>query len=200
MPLAVCFSFLAVCSFAGHHLWSEKLAAAAESTERKARPVLLRTRVRFALADRKDISSRYIRVRHREGTLELAGFVPSLEQAGIIEKTAAELDDVSNIRSFWSVQYDLQERKPYKTRVGEQAADAALKAKILAALAKPRIQREMKSLSIQAIDVRHGEVRIYVVADAPSAETDLAKCLAGFRGITSIRCSVLKTYGDRKIS
>lgn len=151
-------------------------------------------RVKTAYADRKDIPGRYIRVRFDGHTLQLAGFVPSKDIAKAAEDVARQVVQPESIQTFWCVEDSLSTSEPYKTYVGEQAQDAVLKGKVLTSLNSPDVRPQLANAEIALVDVTHGNVVVYVIADAPPAEVDLEPHVKPIPGVVGFQCKVLKAY------
>lgn len=153
-------------------------------------------RIRAALADRKDIRSRYIRVQHDGNVITLAGFVKNAAQGILTEGIARRIAPAAEIRGFWSYDPDLDERDAYMTRIREQAADAEIWTRVQMAIRAPAIRALLAAADIQAVDVRHGKVRVYVIADSPKGLVDLAPHLRPIQGVVEVSQRTVRTYSD----
>jgi len=150
------------------------------------RQEVITSRIRAALADRKDIRSRYIRVRYDGETVQLAGFATNATQAVTAEGIARRVAPGAVVQEFWTFEPDLEEQDAYMTRIGEQAADAEIWARVQIALRSPAVRPLLANVDVQAVDVRHGKVRIYLILDKAGAEIDLAPHLRSIPGVTKV--------------
>ena len=155
-------------------------------------------RIRAALADRKDIRARYIRVRHDGKAVNLAGFVKDPAQSSEAEKIARTIAAGSEVRGFWAYEPDLDERDAYMTRIGEQATDAEIWARIQVALRGPPVRHLLADADIQAVDVRHGKVRVLLIAESPEGLVDLAPHLTPVQGVAEVSQSTVKAFTESK--
>jgi len=150
--------------------------------------------IRAKIMDRKDIKSRYIRVRFDGKTLQLAGFVQSTNIAADVEQIARTVVQTGTIETYWKIEKTLKEHEPYKTHVEEQAADFAIWAKVKASLASPDVRPLLKNTDVQAVDVDHGNVIVYLIAAAPTGEASLDPHIQDISGVKSLSYRVLKTF------
>lgn len=149
-------------------------------------------RIKAAFADRKDISGRYIRVRHDGKAVQLAGFVPDEETAKKAEAVAKEIAAPAEVVCFWKIDKELRNKPPYKTHVGEQTQDMILKSKILLSLAAPDVTSQLTKAEIIEVDVQQGNVTVYLVADAPLPEGfDLAPHIKPIPGVLMLTVSAV---------
>lgn len=151
-------------------------------------------KIRAAFADRKDIPGRYIRVRFDGKVVQLAGFVPNKEIAKAAEDVAASVARPDSVQTFWSIDEAIDNRDAYKTYAGEQAGDVAVKAKVLASLNGPDVQPQLKNAAIIHVNVNHGKVTVYIVADAAPDRFDLEPHIKPIAGVTAFACKVVKAY------
>lgn len=172
----------------------DTLSSAASSFVEKARQGAVIAQVKAALMDRKDIRSRYIRVQYDGKTIHLAGFVTDKKQGELVAEIAKRQDGNATVTASWSYEKDLEERDPYKTRVGEQAADAEIWAKVRTSLCSPAAQGVLKNADVQAVDVRHGKVRVFVILDGPPEDLDLTPYVKPISGVTDVAVLKVKTY------
>lgn len=160
------------------------LESVGERLLEQGRQELLAARIRTTLADRKDLRSRYIRVRFDGKTVHLAGFVTNTTQSLTAEDIARRIAPDAAVVGFWAFEPDLDERDAYMTRVGEQAADAEIWARVQVALRSPTVRSLLTDADVQAVDVRHGNVRLYLIADTPDGLIDLAPHIRPIPGVT----------------
>lgn len=172
----------------------DSLSSAAQSLVEKARQGAVVAQVKAALMDRKDIRSRYIRVRYDGKTFNLAGFVADKKQGELVAEIAKRHDEKASVVTFWSYEKDLEERDPYRTRVGEQASDAEIWAKVRASLCSPAAQAVLKNADVQAVDVRHGKVRVFLILDGPPEDLDIAPYVKPISGVAEVDVLKVKTY------
>ncbi len=157
---------------------------------------LTAARIRSALADRKDIRSRYIRVRYDGETIHLAGFAKDAEQAAEVERIVHSIVPEAGRQSFWSFEPDLDERDAYMTRIGEQAADAEIWARIQVTLRGPAVRALLAEADVQAVDVRHGKVRIFLIAESTKGLVDLAPHLNPIQGIIDVSQRTVNAFNE----
>jgi osmotically-inducible protein OsmY len=161
----------------------------------KARQGAVVAQVKAALMDRKDIRSRYIRVRYDGKRIQLAGFVKDAKQGKQVAEIAKQQEASASVVTFWSYEKDLEDRDPYKTHVGEQASDAEIWVKVRAALCSPAAKTILQHADVQAVDVRHGKVRVFLIVDGPPEDIDLSPHIKPIHGVTEFSCRTVKT-GD----
>lgn len=150
-------------------------------------------RIKTAFADRKDIPGRLIRVRLKGDVVQLAGFIPSREVAEAAEVIAKEIAGSQEVVAFWAEDSSIGDEEPYKTHVTEKTDDALLKAKILVSLNSPAVSPQFKSSEILQVQVTHGAVVIYIVADEPST-FDLHPYVEPIPGVVSCTTKVVEAY------
>lgn len=160
----------------------------------RSRYEMIAVRIRASFADRKDIRSRYIRVRFDGQTVQLAGFVKDAAQAATAEAIARKIAPGASIIGFWQFESDLDEREAYMTRIAEQAADAEIWARIQVTLRSPAIRPILADADIQAVDVRHGKVRLFVIAESERGIIDLTPYLSSTAGVAEVSQSTVKAY------
>ncbi len=144
------------------------------------------TEIRARMADRKNIASRYIRVRYDGENLQLAGFVTAAAQANQVESLVRGMAPDADVTGFWSFEPDLDEQDAYMTRIGEQATDAEIWARIQVALRGAAVRPLLADADVQAVDVRHGKVRVYLILDKAGIEVDLAPHFRSIPGVTDV--------------
>jgi osmotically-inducible protein OsmY len=192
LAMSVVCSFITVCVTSSRA--EDSLSLAASSLVEKARQGAVVAQVKAALMDRKDIRSRYIRVRYDGKTIHLAGFVRDKEQGELVEEIAKRQDENATVTSFWSYEQDLEERDPYKTRVGEQAADAETWVRVRVSLRSPAAQGMLENVDVQTVDVRRGKVRVFVILDGPPEDVDITPHVKSISGVTEVEVLKVKAY------
>ncbi len=150
--------------------------------------------IRARLVDRKDIKERYVRVRFDGKTLQLAAFVQSTNVAAEIETIARGVAKPEKLETYWSVIDGLRDRDPYKTYVGEQASDAGIWIKVKASLANTDVRPSLTNVHVQAVDVDHGNVTVYLIEDAPTEGIDLSPHIKNIDGVTNYQSRELKAF------
>ena len=151
-------------------------------------------RIMAAYADRKDIPGRYIRIRFDGTTLQLAGFVPSAEVAKDAEAIAVRIAKPEKKKVFWCIDASVTNPEPYRTHVGEQSEDALVKTRVVASLAAPDVRPQFRNAEIQHVEVNHGQVVVYIIADAPPAQFDLGPHISPIEGVRGYNTLVLNAY------
>lgn len=159
-----------------------------------ARRGLVVVQIRAALMDRKDIRSRYIRVRFDGKTIELAGFVKNLQQGKQVVEIAQAQESEAEVKAYWLYEEDLEEHDPYKTRVQEQKKDAEIWLKIQLSLCSPAGSATLGNSKVQAVDVRKGEVRVFLILDSPQEDLDITPFIKPLYGVTKITVFTLETF------
>lgn len=150
--------------------------------------------IKAALMDRKDIRSRYIRVRYDGKTIQLAGFVKDAKQGELVAEIAKRQEDAADVAAFWTYEKELEERDPYKTRVSEQASDAEIWAKVRTSLFSPAAKAVLERADVQAVDVRHGKVRVFLILDGPPDDMDITLFVKPISGVSEALAFKVKTY------
>ena len=150
--------------------------------------------IKAILIDRKDIKARYVRVRYDGAVVCLDGFVSNKTVAAEIESMASRVAKTEKIVSHWLISESLQDDDPYKTHIGEQSEDAVTWVRVRSALASESVREVLKVTEVQAVDLRHGRVTLYLIADAPTAEFDFESHLKSVPGVVSTTVQVVKTY------
>lgn len=173
---------------------SETLSNTWSRTKSEAHRLAVLGEIKASLLDHKDIKSRYIRVHFNGQTLEIAGFAPDTNTTAAVERIAKTIAAPEATKVFWSVTDGLQAGEPYATYVEERAADLGVWAKVKASLASPHVRALLKHADVQAVDVNHGAVVVYLIADAPPIDIDLATHVTGISGVKSYKCQVLRAY------
>jgi len=156
-------------------------------------------KIKAVYADRKDIPGRHIRIRFDGTTLQLAGFVPSAEVAKDAEEIAVRIAKPEKKQVLWRIDASVANREPYKTHVGEQSDDALIKTRVLASLAAPDVRPQFRNAEIQHVEVNHGQVLIYIIADAPPAQFDLAPHITPIEGVKDLSCNILKAFHESDV-
>ncbi|MEI6809245.1 MAG: hypothetical protein WCN95_11045 [bacterium] len=151
-------------------------------------------KIKAAYADRKDIAGRYIRVRFDGHVLQLAGFVKNKENAKAAEEIAQSIAKAETVQTFWAFDEAIDNREPYKTHAGEQTEDGILWAKVMASLNSPDVQPQLKNAEIHLVNVNHGSVTVYIIADAPPDEFNLEPHVKPIPGVIQFSCKTAKTY------
>lgn len=151
-------------------------------------------KIKAAYADRKDISGRHIRIHFDGTTLQLAGFAPSAEVAKDAEEIAVRIAQPEKKQVFWRIDASVSNPEPYRTHIGEQSEDALVKTRVLASLAAPDVKPQFNDAEIQHVDVNHGQVVVYVIADTPPARFDLGPHISPIEGVKGWSAIVLKAY------
>lgn len=152
------------------------------------------TKIKAAYADRKDIPGRYIRVRFDGKTLQLAGFVPTKDVETAVIDLATRIAKPQTVQKFLTVEPTVPTNVNYNTYLGEQSHDAILKAKILTSLAGPAVRPQLTHADIVHVGVDHGNVTIYIIADAEPSTFDLNPYVKPIPGVESVNVLVVKTY------
>jgi osmotically-inducible protein OsmY len=152
--------------------------------------------IKAALMDRKDIRSRYIRVRYDGKTIQLAGFVKDAKQGELVAELAKRQEDSAEVATFWAYEQELEERDAYTTRVGEQVSDAEIWAKVRASLFSPVAKAVLEQANVQAVDVRHGKVRVFLILDGPPEDIDISPYVKPIHDVVEVTCRIVKTFGD----
>lgn len=160
----------------------------------KARQGAVFGKIKAALLDRKDIASRYIRINYDGTTVQLAGFVQNEQQGKEVAAIVQQQATNAVIRAFWVYEEQLEAKDPYKTHVGEQAADAELWTKVKASLCSPAAQGVLAHADVQAVDVHLGVVRVFLILDAPPDNPDIAPYVKPIPGVAGLECRIVKTY------
>ena len=170
----------------GEDVPDQTLQPICEKIVQRSRQEIASARIRAALADRRDIRSRYIRVRCDGETVDLAGFVTDTAQAATAEEIARRVASDAVVHGFWAFEPDLDERDAYMTRIGEQAADAKIWARVQVALRGPDVRPLLADADVQAVVIRHGKVRVYLILDKAGIEIDLVPHLRSITGVTDV--------------
>jgi hypothetical protein len=133
----------------------------------------LLVKAKAVLLDQKALQSRYLRVRARQGTVFLEGFVRKQEEADLAYRKLAELKGTARVVTSCAVQTGLGAKGEYETRVSEQAADLATAGKVRVAVARATHDgRVPRDTHVLAVDVFRGSTTVYAVAaDAAAAES-----------------------------
>jgi len=173
---------------------SETLSNTWSRTKSEAHRLAVLGEIKAFLLDHKDIKSRYIRVHFNGQTLQIAGFAPDTNTTATVERIAKTIAAPDATKVYWSVTDGLQAGEPYATYVEERASDLAVWAKVKAALASPDIRALLKHADVQAVDVNHGAVVVYLITDAPPYEIDISAHVTRIAGVRNYRCQVLKAY------
>lgn len=172
----------------------DSLPSAASGLVEKARHGAVVAQIKAALMDRKDIRSRYIRVRYDGKTIHLAGFVKDKKQGETVAEIAGKQDESATVTTFWSYEEDLEERDPYLTRVGEQASDARIWADVQEWLRSPAAKGLLAHADVQTVDVRRGKVRVFLILDGPPSDLDISPHVVTIPGVKELSCRTVKTY------
>ena len=188
---AICLSIV---SMAVPSRADDSLSTMASTWVEKARHGAVVAQVKAALMDRKDIRTRYIRVRYDGRTRHLAGFVTDKKQGEQIAEIAQRQQEHAVLVTFWSYQNDLEDRDPYKTRMGEQASDAEIWAKVRASLFSPAAKGLLEHADVQAVDVRHGKVRVFLILDGPPEDLDITPYVKPIPGVKEVEVLKMKAY------
>lgn len=145
-------------------------------------------------ADRKDIMARFIRVRFDGETVQLAGFVQSEDAAKNAAGIAARTARSEKVQTYLQVEASVTNVETYPTHVGEQSEDALTKALVLTSLASPDVKPQFRNAEIQHVTVAHGQVTVYIIADAPPAEFNLSPHVTPIDGVKGLTVHVDKAY------
>lgn len=172
----------------------DSISSVASNIVEKARQGAVVAQVKAALMDRKDIRSRYMRVRYDGKTIQLAGFVRDEKQGDLVVEIAKRQEEKAEVVTFWSYEKDLEERDPYKTRVGEQAADAEVWAKVRGSLCSPAAKAVLEHADVQVVDVRHGKVRVFMILDGPPEDIDITPYVKPIPGVVDVSFRTVKTF------
>lgn len=151
-------------------------------------------KVKTAFADRKDIPGRYIRVKFDGHVMQLAGFVPNEAVAKAAEELARTAGQPEKLLAFWAYDEAIESREAYKTFVREQAKDVALGLKVRIALNKPEVRALFKNAETLHVNVSHGKVTVYLVAEAPPETFELETHIKPITGVLDFHYRVVKTY------
>lgn len=151
-------------------------------------------KIKAAFADRKDIPGRYIRVKFDGQVMQLAGFVPSKDVAKAAEELARRVGKPDRLLTFWGFDEAIENRESYKTYVREQASDVALTAKVLAALKNPAVRSQLTNAEPIHVNVSHGKVTVYIVADAPPENFELEPHIKPISGVLDFHYRVVTAY------
>lgn len=151
-------------------------------------------KIKAAYADRKDIAGRYIRIRFDGKTLQLAGFVPNDDVGKNAIEIARNIAKPTSVQTYLTIDTSVPTKDAYMTYIGEQSRDQYLKAKVVASLAGPAVRPQLKHAEIVHVGVDHGNVIIYIVADAEPATFDLAPYVTPIEGVQSMKVAVVKTF------
>jgi hypothetical protein len=151
-------------------------------------------KIKAAYADRKDIAGRYIRIRFDGKTLQLAGFVPNGEVGSNAVEIAKAIANPKHVQTFLAIDTSVPIKDTYNTYLGDQSRDQYLKAKVLTSLAGPAVHPQLKHAEIVHVGVDHGNVIIYIVADAEPTTFELAPFVKPIEGVQSMKVIVVKTF------
>lgn len=151
-------------------------------------------KIKAAYADRKDIPGRYIRVRFDGKTLQLAGFVPNDEVGTNAIEIARNIAKPVHVQTFLTVDTSVPTKDAYMTYLGEQGRDQFLKAKVVASLAGPAVRPQLKHADVVHVGVDHGNVIIYIVADAEPVTFELDPYVKPIEGVQSMKVVVVKAF------
>lgn len=185
---------LVVCSAVVAVAGDEAMVSASNAWSRvkdEGARALVAAKVKAALVDRKDIPSRYIRIRFDGRALQLAGFVPNRQVAEDAEALARKVAEPVSLQAFWSFDETIGSGKTF---IGERAGDLSLTAKVLASLHAPDVRPQFKHAEIVHVNVNDGKVTIYIVADAAPGTFDLAPHVLPIPGVTEVLCQIVKTF------
>jgi len=185
-------------AISNHCVADDSFTKVASNLVEKARQGAVVAQVKAALMDRKEIRSRYIRVRYDGKTIQLAGFVKDAQQGEQVVEIAKRQDVSASVVTFWSYEKALEDRDPYKTHVGEQASDAEIWVKVRASLYSLAAKTAVQSADVQAIDVRHGKVRVFLILDGPPEEVDLSPYVKAIPGVTDFICTTVKAFDSKR--
>jgi hypothetical protein len=166
----------------------------AQSLVQKVRQGVVVARIAAALIDRKDLHSRYIRVRYDGRKIQLAGFLANESQSKLVEQIAETHGGSTTVTTHWSYEKDLEKRDPYMTQLSEQAIDAKIWANVHASLRSPAARGLLASADVLAVDVRHGKVRVFLVLDGPPDNIDISPHVVTIPGVKGFSCRVTRTY------
>ncbi len=162
----------------------------------KARHTTVVTRIKAALLDRKDISSRHIRVKYDGKTVAIAGFVKNKKNIKLIEDIAGKQDESADVKTFLAFAKKLDTVAPYKTRIGEQASDAEIWVKVYASLSSPAARGLLENVDVQAVDVRHGNVYVFLILDKPVEKIDITPHVITITGVVKVFTYKVKAYAE----
>jgi len=151
-------------------------------------------KIKAAFADRKDIRGRLIRIHFDGTTLQLAGFAQSTEAAKAAETLSQSIAKPNKVETYWHIDAAVTNCEPYSTYIGEQSEDALIKTRVLASLAAPDVRPQLQSADVHYVAANHGQVSVYIIADAPPAQFDLAPHITPIEGVKSWSLYVLKAY------
>ena len=150
----------------------------------------------FSLHDR--LSGRPIRVRARHGAVTLSGEVASESERSAAEEIAANVVGVISIENRLRVAPELEQsdRKTDRT-LGQRLDDAALNAKVRAALA---LHRDLAGLEL-SVEAREGTVSLKGTVNRPEQIETCRRWVLGIEGVervvTSLRVKAEKESIDR---
>ncbi len=153
-------------------------------------------KIKAAFADRKDIRGRLIRIHFDGSTMQLAGFVQSPEAAKAAETLSQSIAKPNKLEPYWHIDAAVTNCEPYSTYIGEQSEDALIKTRVLASLAAPDVRPQFSNADVQYVGVNHGHVSVYIIADAPPVQFELAPHITPIEGIKSWSLYILKAYPE----
>jgi len=174
----------------------DSLSAKAGSLIERARQGAVIAQVKAALMDRKDVRSRYIRVQYDGRTMQLAGFVRDEKQGREVAAIAQRQQEDAVLETHWTYEKQLEDRDPYRTRVREQAGDADTWVRVRASLFSPSARGALENADLQAVDIRHGHVRVFLIVDAAPVTRNLAPYIKTIEGVKSFSMHVCRTLED----
>jgi len=172
---------------------ADKLAEMSNKIHEETRRLAKIGEIKARFMDNKRIKGRYIRVRFDGEKLQLAGFVPTTNDIPVIERIGSEAVKDKEVESFWHATDGLIDTDAYQTFVGERSSDFALWMKVKAALCSPNVTPLLKTTDVQAVDVRDGHVKVYLIADAP-ADLDLTPHIKNIKGVERVEVFTLNAF------
>jgi osmotically-inducible protein OsmY len=173
---------------------SDKLAEIGAKVADETRRLAKISEIKARLIDNKEVKARYIRVQYDGSKLQLAGFVPSTNVIATIEQIGRMATPQKEFESYWQVAEGLIDHDPHTTVMSEQASDAAVWLKVKAALYSPNVLPLLKGIHVQALDVRSGNVTVYMIADAPPGEFDPGPHIKNIAGVKSSSTFTIKAF------
>ncbi len=138
--------------------------------------------VKAAYALNRELADRAIRVEARSGNVILRGIVGAESEKSAAASLAESVEGVRSVENLLEVQSSLPPESGSSRSLGETIDDAALIAKVQAAL---RLDKETRPLRIE-VSARGGTVVVEGTVPSPSLRTRVLERVASVSGVESV--------------
>lgn len=138
--------------------------------------------VKAAYALNRDLADRAIRVEARSGNVILRGIVGAESEKSAAASIAESVEGVRSVENLLEIQSSLPPESGSSRSLGETIDDAALVAKVRAAL---RLDKETRPLRLE-VSARGGTVVVEGNVPSPSLRTRVLERVASVSGVESV--------------